>query len=285
MPACCRVDGRGFPVHDARVKGVFDVGARVGRVEQPFGVRLVLGEEQRRRAVAVEPSIAKLRVRGRHCARAAGAFRRRQTGFLRAGPPAPRVAEPQGWQQMNRRCLRAAVRRGDPDEAFFRRRLGVFDDDVEVAVFVEHAGVDELVLELLARAARVGLHEVVVREGGLRVFVEPLHVGVRRRGIQIEVVLLDVLPVVPLAVAQTEKPLLQNRVLPVPQRQRETQPLLDVAEAREPVLSPVVRAGPRVIVGEVVPRVAVPAVVLAHRPPLPLADVRPPDSPGRVPLT
>ena len=48
------------------------------------------------------------------------------------------------------------------------RRLGVFDDDVEVAVLVEDPGVYELVLEVLARAPRIRLHEVVVREGRLR---------------------------------------------------------------------------------------------------------------------
>ena len=52
--------------HEPRVKGVFDVRAGVGRVEQPLGIRLVLGEEQRRCTVAVEPVVAQLRVRRRH---------------------------------------------------------------------------------------------------------------------------------------------------------------------------------------------------------------------------
>ena len=117
----CRVDGIGVPVHDERVKGVFDVGARVGRVEEPLPIRVVLGGEQWRRAIAVEPSIAKFRVRSRHDARAVTPFRRGQVGFLRAGPPVPRVPEPQGGQQMNRRGLRAPVRDGDANEAFLGR--------------------------------------------------------------------------------------------------------------------------------------------------------------------
>ena len=72
--------------------------------------------------------------------------------------------------------------------------------------------------------------------------------------------------------------------LPVPERQRETQPLLEVGEAREPVLAPVVRARSRLVVGEVLPRVAVRAVVLADGAPLPLAEIRPPLPPRRVPL-
>ncbi len=137
-----RVDGVAFPVHDERVEGVLDVRARVGRVEEPLGIGVVLGEQQRRRTIAVEPSIAKFRVRRRHDARAARSFRRRQVRFRRARPPVPRVAEPQRGQQMNRRGLRPPVRDGDPDEAFLRRRLGILDEDVEVAIVVEDAAVD-----------------------------------------------------------------------------------------------------------------------------------------------
>src|SRR5204862_4293607 len=57
---------------------------------------------------------------------------------------------------------------------------------------------------------------------------------------------------------------------------RETQSLFVVADAREAVFAPAVGSRPRVIVSEVVPGVAVRAVVLAHRAPLALAQVRTP---------
>jgi hypothetical protein len=41
--------------------------------------------------------------------------------------------------------------------------------------------------------------------------------------VEIEVVLFDVLAVIPLAVAQPEQPLLEDRIAPVPQRQREAE--------------------------------------------------------------
>ena len=41
-----------------------------------------------------------------------------------------------------------------------RRRLGVFDEHVEVAILVEHAGVEQFVFELLAAAAAVGFDEI-----------------------------------------------------------------------------------------------------------------------------
>src|SRR5204863_1784835 len=79
-------------------------------------------------------------------------------------------------------------------------------------------------------------------------------------------------------------PFLQDRILAVPQGQREAEALLDVAEAGEPVLTPVIGTRPRLVVREVVPRVAIRAVVFAHRAPLALAEIRPPQPPWRVPL-
>ena len=99
--------------------------------------------------------------------------------------------------------------------------------------------------------------------------------------VEIEVVLLDVLAVIALAVGQAEQPLLEDRVAAVPQREREAQPLLVVADAGEAVLAPAVGARARLVVGEVVPGVAVVAVVLADGAPLPLAQVRSPLPPRR----
>src|SRR5262249_6086358 len=85
-----------------------------------------------------------------------------------------------------------------------------------------------------------------------------------------------VLAVIALAVAQSEQPLLEDRVAPVPQRQREAKQLAAVGDAGESVLAPPVRTVLCVIMGEVVPGVAVGAVVFAHGSPLPLAQIRPP---------
>src|SRR5512135_1780707 len=99
------------------------------------------------------------------------------------------------------------------------------------------------------------------------------------RAVEVEVVLLDVLTVVALGVGQPEHPLLQQRVAAVPQRQREAEPLLVVAEAGDAVLAPPVRAGARLIVREVGPGIAAGTVVLPHRAPLTLAQVRPRPAP------
>ena len=101
----------------------------------------------------------------------------------------------------------------------------------------------------------------------------------RGRAVQVEVVLLDVLTVVPLGPGQAEHPLLQDRVSAVPKRGGEAQVLVDVADAAQAVLVPAVRPRAGVVVGEVSPRLAAGAVVLAHGAPCALREVRPPGPP------
>src|SRR6516165_5247829 len=102
----------------------------------------------------------------------------------------------------------------------------------------------------------------------------------RRRAIEIVVELLDVLTVIAFAVGEPEQALLEDRVAPVPQCHRETQPLLVVREPRDAILTPAVSTAARLIVREVVPRVAVGAVILTHRSPLAFGEIRAPGLPA-----
>ena len=97
-----------------------------------------------------------------------------------------------------------------------------------------------------------------------------------RRAVEVEVVLLHVLAVVALAVGQSEEPLLENRILAVPQGQCEAEMLLVVGDAGDAVLAPAIRPRSGMIVGEEIPGVAVLAIVFADGAPLPLAQVGPP---------
>src|SRR4029079_18720641 len=157
------------------------------------------------------------------------------------------------------------------------------DEHVEVPVPLEGARVQQLVLEVGAAPAAAGDDEVAVGELALRVLVEVLQVRVRRRAVEVEPVLLDVLAVVALAVREAEHPLLEDRVRAVPQGEREAEALALVGDAGDAVLAPAVGARARLVVGEVAPGVAVVAVVLAHRPPLALAEVRAPRLPRGPP--
>src|SRR5262249_44435465 len=159
---------------------------------------------------------------------------------------------------------------------------GVLHEHVEVAILVEDARVEELVLELVAAAPPVRLHQVGVGIARVLVLVEELQERVGRRVVEAEVVLLDVFAVVSFAVCEPEEPFLQNRVLAVPQGESEAEPLLLVRNPSETILAPAIRPRTSVIVGEKVPRVSVGTVILAHRPPLSVRAIRSPLLPRHV---
>ena len=242
-------------------------------------VRLVVAEQQVRLRGGVQVEVAEQVILGPD-----DRVRRVDPGDPRlrlAVAPGPGVAEPQRRQHLQHGRLGRAVVHGDAAEDVLRGRLRVLHLDVEVVPGVEDTGVDQLVLELLARPFPVDRDQVVVGKLGLRVLVQVALVAVGRDVVDVEVVLLDVLAVVALGVGQAEQPLLEDRVPLVPQRQRQAQPLLVVADPGQAVLAPPVGPRARLIVGEVGPGVSAVAVVLADRPPLALAQVRSPGAPRR----
>ena len=85
---------------------------------------------------------------------------------------------------------------------------------------------------------------------------------------------------IPLAVVQPEQTFFQDRVLPVPERQREAQSLPVIRNTGQAVFAPTVGPGAGLIMGEVIPGVSAFAVVLPYRSLLPLAEVGPPLLPG-----
>src|SRR5262249_9842284 len=132
---------------------------------------------------------------------------------------------------------------------------------------------------LAAVATPILLDQLGVRELGLGILVEKPHVRMRRCRVEVVVVLLHVLAVVPLVAGEAEEPFLQNRIAAVPEREREADVLMAIAQAGEAILAPAVGARARVIVREVLPGVAGRAVVFAHGAPGALADVGPPPLP------
>ena len=271
-----RVHRAGGAADDVVVDRVLGERGDVRRAEEPLAVRVVVAEEQRRRRVGEQQPVTQIGVGG---ARVAGSGSRDRR-LRRVVAPRPGVAEPERGEEVQRRCVRAAVVRGDEHRDVVVAGLRVLDDHVEVAVLVEDAGVQELVLHLLLAAAPVRGDELRVREGPLRILVLDFQVGMRRRAVEVEPVLLDVLAVVALGVGEAEHPLLQDRVGAVPQRERKAEALALVAYPCDPVLAPAVGARPSLVVREVAPRVAVLAVVLADGAPLALAQVRAPGLPG-----
>ena len=115
---------------------------------------------------------------------------------------------------MEARRLGAAIGHGDAHQDVVWRGLRIFDLDVEVAAFVEQAGVLDLVLRVLERTAAVLRDESIVGKGRLRILVEHPHVGVRRDRVEVVVELLDILAMIALLVGKTEQALLQDGIAP-----------------------------------------------------------------------
>ncbi len=145
-----RVDRVAAAADDEVVDAVLEVAGHV-RLEQAVRVRVVVAEQQARlafearahrrevgdvdadlaRAVAVEPRLGPARV------------------------PRPCVARPQLRQQVQRRGRVAAIDGGDAHQDVIGVGLRVLDGDVEVAIVVEDAGVDDLELAVVEpRASR-----------------------------------------------------------------------------------------------------------------------------------
>src|SRR5262249_8036543 len=113
----------------------------------------------------------------------------------------------------------------------------------------------------------------------LGILVEILHVGMRRGGVEIEVVLLHVFAMVPFASGEPEEALFEDRIPAIPQGQGKTEALMIVTEPCQTVFAPAIGPGAGMVMRKKVPRGAVGTVVFAHRPPLTFGEVRPPPPP------
>src|SRR5919197_2802517 len=109
-------------------------------------------------------------------------------------------------------------------------------------------------------ALTIFLHELTVGEGGLGAFVEILHVGVGRGRVEVEVIFLNVFPMVTLSATEAKEPFFQERITAIPERQGKTQPLVLIGDPGEAVFSPPVGSRTSMIMGEKIPDSACGAV-------------------------
>ncbi|MGC4089204.1 MAG: hypothetical protein QM756_15230 [Polyangiaceae bacterium] len=283
-----RVRGGALAVHHVAVEGVFGVRRGSGDAEQALTVGLVLGEQELPSVstrVEGEHHIAERSVRHRYASFGAREQLRPLTVAFAAAPPRPRIAKPQRRQHVQACLVAPRVLDRDADQNVFGPRLGVLRDHVEVLSVVERPAVGDLELRLLLAARAIFFHQARVGKLSARILVQRLQVRRRRRSVQVVVELLDVLTVIAFRPGQAEQALLQDGVAFVPQREREAQARLAVTNAEQAIFAPAVGAAARLIVGEVVPALAVRGVVFTHRAPLALGKVRAPalpilDAPG-----
>src|SRR5262245_39356142 len=180
---------------DDIVDAILHVGALIRGAKEPGLVGFVLSEQQRDPTLAIEGIVFE-----RFLEQGVGMVRvdhpvshtldRLQDRLRAAIRPGPGITEPQGRQHVQQSGFKPAIVDADPDQHVFRGCLGILDDDVEIAVVVEDASVEELVLELVPRAPPIRRPEVSVGISRLGVLVQVLHVGVGRRVVEVEIVLL-----------------------------------------------------------------------------------------------
>ena len=156
-------------MHDVVVKRVFHIRRRVLRLEQPHGVRFVLGEQPHRllagrRVAGDERQAAQCRVLRDDARRALAGDARLVRIALSGSAPRPRIAKPERRQHVQRRVVRPAVRDGDANADVVGRGLRVLRNDVEVSVLVEDPGVGELEFRIVASAPLVLGDELPVRK-------------------------------------------------------------------------------------------------------------------------
>src|SRR2546423_435258 len=149
-------------------------------------------------------------------------------------------------------------------------------------MLAQNAGVPELRLRRVFRPTFICGDQLLVGKRCLRIAVEHPHVAVARRAIRVEINFFHVLAVVPLRTRHAEKPLLQKRIAPVPERERQTESLFEIADAANSIFAPAKRAGARLLVRKIIPGVPIGAVILAHGSPGPLGEVWPPKMPALV---
>src|ERR1041385_6220881 len=101
----------------------------------------------------------------------------------------------------------------------------------------------------------------------------------RGRRVEVEIVFFYVLAVIALVARQAEDSFFQDGISLVPQCYCETDHLLAVADAGQPIFIPAIGAGTSLVVREVFPSVSVRTVVFAHGAPRALAEVGPPALP------
>ena len=237
------------------VEGVLEVG--VIRViwppEAAFEIGLVVREQELGAGWAIERVAADAGIRGNTggkersaavgdeaCA-AGGTGAGADLGLGAAGwRPRPGVAEPELHEQVQRSGPVAAIGHFDPHHDIFFIHLRMFDEDVEVAIAIEHVQVEQREVGLLGAALPSHGDDRAIGKLALRVFVLKALVRVRWRIVEVEVELLDVLAVLSFGRGQTEETLFQDRIAAVPERRRHHQELVAIAPAGDRVLAPAV---------------------------------------------
>src|SRR5215469_4134495 len=187
--------------------------------------------------------------------------------------PRPCVPEPNCRQEPQVCFLWPPIYGSDLDEDVFASSLCIFGENIEIAALIENSRIEQFILEVTAVSLAVFLNNFRGGKLSLRVLVHRLHVRVCRRGIQVEVVLLDVFSMVAFVAGETEQTLLEDGIAAVPHGRSEADKLMAIRDAHDAVLAPSIRARASMVMRKKVPGGSGRAVVFTDRAPLPLRKI------------
>src|ERR1700691_6588923 len=100
-------------------------------------------------------------------------------------------------KNMQHRVFRAPIESFDAYADVLGIRLGILNEDIEIAVVIENARIEQFELRTLSGAAAVFFHQMGIRELSLWVFVKHPHVAVRGGVVEEEKIFFYVSPVLP----------------------------------------------------------------------------------------
>src|SRR5258708_16083323 len=114
-------------------------------------------------------------------------------------PPAiPGVTKPECREGVQVSGFRSAVVRSNTDENIFCIRFGVFDEYIEVTVLIEDACIKQFIFWRTLAALTICLHQIRIWERALWIFINHLHITMRRRGTKVKIIFFHILPMIPL---------------------------------------------------------------------------------------
>src|ERR1700692_4821639 len=105
----------------------------------------------------------------------------------------------------------------------------------------------------------------------------------RRRGIEVVIIILDVLTVIAFGPSEAEQALLQDRIAAIPEGESKTKPLVIVTDTGDAILGPAIGARASMIMREVIPSGPIRAVIFTRISPGTFGEVGSPTSPVFLP--
>ena len=94
--------------------------------------------------------------------------------------------------------------------------FGIFDKHVKITPLIKDSRVEQLEFRIVLSPASALTDKLLIGKSSLRVLVQGFHVGMGRRRIEVEIVLLDILSVITFEPGETKHPFFEDRIAAVP---------------------------------------------------------------------